>query len=234
MSSVTSVNNKDISLTSRDKAVFSSVMLAPSIFSSYISYCIARPWMNQSWRTFPRSVLFGASMALMAKPLHGIFAVSSILAGRAISVDMEKMAVLNKDDHMKKLMNCFDKAPFYVMIGGPIQEELMFRGLIQPALISACGLYPGVLGTSVVFGFVHMIKEVPLKDEDFRKSGLIHKYEMNSDFSAQLQAGNAVMTGLVLGVLKQKMGLAAAIGFHCMNNTLVLATIKMISPKDSS
>jgi membrane protease YdiL (CAAX protease family) len=39
---------------------------------------------------------------------------------------------------------------------GPAIEELLFRGLLQPVLINAAGVLPGILITSVLFGAVHL------------------------------------------------------------------------------
>ena len=39
---------------------------------------------------------------------------------------------------------------------GPIVEELLFRGFLQPVLVSAIGVFPGILATSVLFGALHL------------------------------------------------------------------------------
>jgi hypothetical protein len=39
---------------------------------------------------------------------------------------------------------------------GPIVEELLFRGFLQPVLVSAIGVFPGILLTSVFFGAMHL------------------------------------------------------------------------------
>jgi membrane protease YdiL (CAAX protease family) len=39
---------------------------------------------------------------------------------------------------------------------GPMVEELLFRGFLQPVLVSAMGVFPGILLTSVMFGALHL------------------------------------------------------------------------------
>jgi membrane protease YdiL (CAAX protease family) len=39
---------------------------------------------------------------------------------------------------------------------GPVIEELLFRGFIQPVVTSAFGVFPGILLTSLLFGGLHL------------------------------------------------------------------------------
>jgi membrane protease YdiL (CAAX protease family) len=39
---------------------------------------------------------------------------------------------------------------------GPMVEELLFRGFLQPVLVNAVGVFPGILLTSVLFGALHL------------------------------------------------------------------------------
>ncbi len=41
---------------------------------------------------------------------------------------------------------------------GPIVEELLFRGFLQPILVSAIGVFPGILLTSALFGALHLMQ----------------------------------------------------------------------------
>jgi membrane protease YdiL (CAAX protease family) len=41
---------------------------------------------------------------------------------------------------------------------GPIIEELLFRGFLQPVLVDSFGVLPGILATSVVFGGMHLMQ----------------------------------------------------------------------------
>ncbi len=39
---------------------------------------------------------------------------------------------------------------------GPVVEELLFRGFLQPVLVNAAGTFPGILITSCFFGAMHL------------------------------------------------------------------------------
>lgn len=41
---------------------------------------------------------------------------------------------------------------------GPVIEELLFRGFLQPVLVDSFGVLPGILATSVVFGGMHLMQ----------------------------------------------------------------------------
>jgi uncharacterized protein len=41
---------------------------------------------------------------------------------------------------------------------GPVVEELLFRGFLQPVMTSALGVLPGILATSLLFGAMHLMQ----------------------------------------------------------------------------
>jgi membrane protease YdiL (CAAX protease family) len=45
---------------------------------------------------------------------------------------------------------------------GPIVEELLFRGFLQPVLVDAAGVFPGILLTSGLFGALHLAQNASL------------------------------------------------------------------------
>lgn len=45
---------------------------------------------------------------------------------------------------------------------GPVIEELLFRGFLQPVLVDSFGVLPGIIVTSVVFGAMHLMQNANL------------------------------------------------------------------------
>ncbi len=41
---------------------------------------------------------------------------------------------------------------------GPVVEELLFRGFLQPVLVDSMGVFPGILVTSLLFGGLHLMQ----------------------------------------------------------------------------
>lgn len=67
---------------------------------------------------------------------------------------------------------------------GPIIEELLFRGFLQPVMVDSLGVLPGILVTSVLFGALHL--------------------EQNADI---WQSGVLItVVGFVLGVVRHVSG----------------------------
>jgi uncharacterized protein len=61
------------------------------------------------------------------------------------------------DDLLKDLPSRIAIALFGVTLG-PVVEELLFRGFLQPVLVDAMGVLPGILVTSVLFGALHLMQ----------------------------------------------------------------------------
>jgi membrane protease YdiL (CAAX protease family) len=80
------------------------------------------------------------------------------------------------------------------VIAAPICEEVLFRGLIQTALVRKRGPWAGILIASALFGIIHLIPQ-------------------------QVVAG--FLLGMIIGLVYYKTrSLAAAIGLHLINNAL--------------
>ena len=59
-----------------------------------------------------------------------------------------------------KLINSDPRSRIAIAIFGvtvaPVVEELLFRGLLQPVLMNAAGVFPGILITAALFGALHL------------------------------------------------------------------------------
>ncbi len=85
----------------------------------------------------------------------------------------------------------------YGIVGAAVFEELLFRGVIQPALVARWGRWPGLLGQALLFGTMHM-----------------------ADPWVVLPT---TLIGVVAGWLREATGaLGAPIVFHAANNTLAI------------
>ncbi|HEY4086649.1 MAG TPA: type II CAAX endopeptidase family protein [Bryobacteraceae bacterium] len=95
---------------------------------------------------------------------------------------------------------------------GPVVEELLFRGLLQPVLIGSAGVFPGILITSVIFGALHLSQ-----NGNLWQSGLI-----------------IMLVGFVLGTVRHISGSTRASTIvHIAYNSLpmvVLLLQNVISP----
>jgi membrane protease YdiL (CAAX protease family) len=67
---------------------------------------------------------------------------------------------------------------------GPMAEELLFRGFLQPVLVGVIGVFPGILLTSVLFGVLHLTQNAFIW-----QSGVL-----------------IVLVGFVLGVIRHLSG----------------------------
>lgn len=69
------------------------------------------------------------------------------------------MRVPQTENPMTRLMSDRPTSIVIAILGvtlAPIAEELAFRGLLQPLLVRAVGVVPGILATAILFGSVHL------------------------------------------------------------------------------
>ena len=81
--------------------------------------------------------------------------------GQALSIAIigAFLRVPQTENPMTRLMSDRPTSIVIAIFGvtlAPIAEELAFRGLLQPLLVRAIGVIPGILGTAVLFGAVHL------------------------------------------------------------------------------
>ncbi len=96
--------------------------------------------------------------------------------------------------------------PFALVLVAPVTEELLFRGLLLPALGARYGTTPAVIATSVLFGLFHLDAQA---------------------------AFFATAMGLVLGVVRVRSGsVLPAIALHAGFNALPVILKEEICPID--
>ena len=97
-------------------------------------------------------------------------------------------------DRLGNIMAAGGWMMFTSIVIAPIMEEILFRGILQDALMRKYGVFVGILIASAVFGIVHIIPQ---------------------------QVVNAFMIGIVLGYIYYRTGaLLPVILIHCINNAI--------------
>lgn len=87
---------------------------------------------------------------------------------------------------------------------GPIIEELLFRGFLQPVMVDSMGVLPGILFTSILFGALHLAQNA-----DIWQSGVL-----------------ITLVGFVLGVVRHVSGSTRASAItHISYNALPFLSV---------
>ena len=89
---------------------------------------------------------------------------SLLTAGFAISLMSAMLLIVLRTPEIQtpfdKMLNGDPFSRFVITLFGitigPIIEELIFRGFLQPVLISTTGVFPGILLTALIFGGMHL------------------------------------------------------------------------------
>jgi hypothetical protein len=96
---------------------------------------------------------------------------------------------------------------------GPVIEELLFRGFLQPVLVDSMGVFPGIVVTSLLFGALHLSQ-----NGNIWQSGAL-----------------IAIVGFVLGVVRHVSGSTRASAItHISYNALPFLTLilsGMVHPK---
>ena len=101
-------------------------------------------WRAMGW-TFP-------GRALWAAVPEGIFLAFAV--GAIGTLLRAKPVPLPFDEMLKSRLSIFVLGVFVVVLG-PLCEELAFRGLIMPLLVRQLGVVPGILLTALPFALLH-------------------------------------------------------------------------------
>jgi len=165
---------------------FAEILLAGAIFIAAIASAVGiatgilhAPQESGLWSVIEEAsayaVLFGALKIMFAR--HGKHLLDSLgwstlgpfkplpLFGVGIALSLIvvilQYALLtpNIDTPFDKLL--YDPASriavaIFGITLGPMVEELLFRGFLQPVLVGAIGVFPGILATSLLFGALHL------------------------------------------------------------------------------
>ncbi len=97
------------------------------------------------------------------KPAHLI--LLGLLLAMFVIVLGNLLRLPNVETPFDKLLNDRSSRVAISVFGvtlGPIIEELLFRGFLQPVLVDSFGVLPGILATSVVFGGMHLMQNANL------------------------------------------------------------------------
>jgi membrane protease YdiL (CAAX protease family) len=119
------------------------------------------------------------------RPLH--LAVLGLILALVVVVLGNLLGFPNVETPFDKLLNDALSRITIALFGvtlGPVIEELLFRGFLQPVLVNSFGVLPGILATSVVFGGMHLMQNAFLW-----QSGVL-----------------ITMVGFVLGVVRHVSG----------------------------
>jgi membrane protease YdiL (CAAX protease family) len=93
------------------------------------------------------------------RPLH--LAVLGLVLALVVIVLGNLLGFPNVETPFDKLLNDTLSRVTIALFGitlGPIIEELLFRGFLQPVLVDSFGVLPGILATSVLFGAMHLMQ----------------------------------------------------------------------------
>lgn len=126
------------------------------------------------------------------------------------SIGMDKLPwipKMEKSPEFEALINMPGIAGI-VCLGGPVVEEICYRGCLLPIFIRAIGQINGILAVSALFGFSHL----SIMEDDGKVLISTHPQRI-------AQAVNATVTGVLLGYIYVYFGLFTAIGAHIGNNT---------------
>jgi len=156
----------------------------------------------------------------------------SLLLGLAIGIPMtlastitsfvvQKIFPMKQSKNMDKLMDILLKDPIAAAIEAPLQEECLFRGLVQPV--------SDRLFSIVLPGQSTLAKNVSLVFSSCA-FGAIH---LSNDGNLA-QPICATFTGLYLGILKNKYGLGCSIGAHVTNNTILCLLMRTLFVHDKN
>lgn len=132
----------------------------PLLLAEFIGYAVVFAALKALFARHGRPVLESLGWVRTAfSPLHFVvlgfgLALAMVLLGNLLMTpDVQTPFEKLLDDPVSRLVI----AIFGISIG-PVVEELLFRGFLQPVLVNAFGVLPGIAATSVLFGGMHLMQ----------------------------------------------------------------------------
>lgn len=158
----------------------------PLLIAEFIGYAIvfAALWLLFARRGKPLFESLGW-VAQPFRPRHLI--VLGVGLAIAVIVLGNLLGIPNTETPFDKLLSDTASRIGIALFGvtlGPIIEELLFRGFLQPVLVDSMGVLPGILATSILFGALHLAQNA-----DLWQSGVL-----------------ITLVGFVLGVVRHVSG----------------------------
>lgn len=138
--------------------------------------------------------------------LVALFASFVARVAFAIAVGVDDQVTRDLGDGLRDHTDVLVVFAIAALIGAPLFEELVFRGVIQRSITKVAGPWVGVIGQGVLFGFYHVVGAF--------------------DLTSVFYVGSLSVIGIVLGIVADRTGrLGAGMITHCLSNALALIAI---------
>ena len=221
---------------------FGEVFATVGVFlaSLFLIVIALRPWLGAdvqrgSWTVVEEAVAyalaFGALKVLFSRydqpllaslgwkrspfPAQGLAITGFLLAGVVVLLEFALQTPEVHTPFEKLLSDPVSRVTIAIfgVSAAPVVEELLFRGFLQPLLVSSLGVLPGILTTASIFGAMHLAQNAAL----WQSFVLI------------------TVVGFVLGVVRHISGSTKASAIvHIAYNTLPFFALLVQSPPKPS
>ena len=132
----------------------------PLLIAEFIGYGIVFIALRVLFARHGRSLF--ESLGWVSQPFRPLdLAVLGVVLYVVVIILGNILGLPNVETPFDKLLNDALSRIAIVLFGttlGPVIEELLFRGFLQPVLVDSFGVFPGILATSVVFGGMHLMQ----------------------------------------------------------------------------
>jgi membrane protease YdiL (CAAX protease family) len=182
----------------------------PLLIAQFIGYGIVFLALHLLFARYGQPVL--RSLAWVPQPFRPVnLAIVGVALAVAVVVLGSLLHLPNTETPFDKLLNDTASRIAIAIFGvtfGPVVEELLFRGFLQPVLVESMGVLPGILVTSALFGAMHLVQNAYIW-----QSGLL-----------------IMLVGFVLGVVRHVSGSTRASTItHIAYNSLPFVFV-LVSP----